>query len=225
MSTPSLNFIKPLAGRALEVALNRALALDSDTQAELEALNGQRIVLALESPPLALQITVDGPQLRVGPVDSDNEPDLAIRSTLSGLFAQLPFMAARPRSGNNASGARIRLSGDAGLARQLQRLASGFDPDWQQPFVAVFGEILGVQIARALHAALNHARESAQYLAQSSVDYWVEESRTVIGKPEWQSHSADVQALKEDLNQLAARISRLQRRTDNHIEQVPNHWA
>jgi len=224
MSTPSLNFIKPLAGRALEVALNRALALDSETRAELEALNGQRIVLALESPPLALQITVDGSQLRIGPVDSDNEPDLAIRSTLSGLFAQLPFMA-RMRSGNNASSARIRLSGDAGLARQLQRLATGFDPDWQQPFVAVFGEILGVQIARALHAALNHARESAQYLVQSSVDYLVEESRTVIGKPEWQSHHVDVQALKEDLNQLAARISRLQRRTDNHIEQVPNHWA
>jgi len=224
MSTPSLNFIKPLAGRALEVALNRALALDSDTRAGLEALNGQRIALTLESPPLALQITVDGQQLRVGPVDDNSEPDLALRSTLSGLLAQLPFVA-RARSGNMPSNARIRLSGDAGLARQLQRLATGFDPDWQKPFVTVFGDILGVPIARMLRAALNHAQEVTQYGIQSSVDYLVEESRTVIGKAEWQSHGTDVQALDEAVDQLMARINRLHQRTENHIEQVPSHWA
>jgi len=224
MSTPSLNFIKPLAGRALEAALNRALELDTDTRAELEALNGQRIALALESPPLALQITVDGRHLRVGPVDSSSEPDLALRSTLAGLLAQLPFMA-KAHAGNKPSSARIRLSGDAGLARQLQRLATGFDPDWQKPFVRVFGEILGVQIARAVRAALNHAQEAAKYGIQSSADYLVEESRTVIGRMEWQSHHLDVHALEEDINHLAARISRLHRRTENHIEQVPNHWA
>jgi len=224
MSTPSLNFIKPLAGRALEMALNRALALDTDTRAGLEALNGQRIALTLESPPLALQISVDGSHLRVGPVDHSNEADLALRSTLGGLLAHLPFMA-NARGKNSPPSARIRLSGDARLAQQLQRLAAGFDPDWQKPFVSVFGEILGVQIARALRVALNHAQELAKYGIQSSVDYLVEESRTVIGKTQWQSHSADVQAVEEQVNQLAARISRLHTRTENSIEQVPSHWA
>jgi len=224
MSTPSLHFIKPLAGRALEVALNRALALDTETRTELETLNGQRVVLALESPPVALQITVEGSQLRVGPVDGSSEPDLAIRSTLGGLFAQLPFVA-RAQAGNKPASARIRLSGDAGLARHLQRLAVGFDPDWQQPFVSVFGELLGVQIARAVRAALNHAQESAKYLAQSSADYLVEESRAVLGRAEWQSHCLDVQTLAEEMDQLAGRISRLHKRPENYIEQVPSSWA
>ena len=43
------------AGRALEAALNRALALDEDTRAGLRALDGRSVALTLASPPLALQ--------------------------------------------------------------------------------------------------------------------------------------------------------------------------
>ena len=77
------------AGRALEAALNRALALDPDTRAGLRALDGRRVALALESPPLALQISVEGERLVVGPVDQAREPDLGVRATLGGLLSQL----------------------------------------------------------------------------------------------------------------------------------------
>ncbi|MEE7547613.1 SCP2 domain-containing protein, partial [Xanthomonas sp. Kuri4-1] len=68
--------LKPLAGRALEAALNRALALDPDTRDALLPLEGQRIALTLEAPALALQISVADRRLRVGPVDAVQEPDL-----------------------------------------------------------------------------------------------------------------------------------------------------
>ena len=58
MPASPFKFIKPLAGRALETALNRALAMDPDTRAALVPLDGQRIALTLESPALALQIGV-----------------------------------------------------------------------------------------------------------------------------------------------------------------------
>ena len=38
MSASPLDFIKPLAGRALETALNRALALDPDTRTALASV-------------------------------------------------------------------------------------------------------------------------------------------------------------------------------------------
>ena len=44
--------LKPLAGRALERALERALALDPDTRDALGPLQGRRLVLRLASPPL-----------------------------------------------------------------------------------------------------------------------------------------------------------------------------
>ena len=45
MSASPLDFIKPLAGRALEMALNRALALDPDTRAALAPLEASLAML------------------------------------------------------------------------------------------------------------------------------------------------------------------------------------
>ncbi|MEO6517786.1 MAG: SCP2 domain-containing protein, partial [Pseudoxanthomonas sp.] len=59
MATSPFDSLKPLAGRALEAALNRALALDPDTQQALKPLDGRQIALTLDAPALALQITVE----------------------------------------------------------------------------------------------------------------------------------------------------------------------
>src|SRR6476469_9792628 len=85
-----LDLLKPMAGRALEAALNRALALDPETREGLRSLDGRRLVLRLATPPVALQVRVEGERLHVGPVE--DEPDLSVRATLGGLIAQLPFM-------------------------------------------------------------------------------------------------------------------------------------
>ncbi|MDQ7757905.1 SCP2 sterol-binding domain-containing protein [Xanthomonas sontii] len=211
MSGSPLDALKPLAGRALEAALNRALALDPETGEALRDLDGQRVALTLEAPALALQIRVDGTQLRVGPVDPAQEPELAVRSTLGGLLAQLPFLAqARRPGGPGGPVGRVRVSGDAELARRLQQLATRFDPDWQRPFVQVFGEVLGVQVANTARSALQQARRSAQDLAQSAAEYVTEESRDVVARAELEAFYDDVDVLRDDIERLAARVARLQ---------------
>ena len=59
MSSAPFNWKQP-AGRALETALNRMLALDPDARTALRALDGRRVDLRIESPPLALQVRVEG---------------------------------------------------------------------------------------------------------------------------------------------------------------------
>ncbi|KMM75588.1 sterol-binding protein [Xanthomonas sp. NCPPB 1128] len=208
MSGSPLDALKPLAGRALEAALNRALALDPETGDALRDLDGQRVALTLEAPALALQIRVDGAQLRVGPVDPAQEPDLAVRSTLGGLLAQLPLLAQARRTGS--PGGRVRVSGDAELARRLQHLATRFDPDWQRPFVQVFGEVLGVQVANTARSALQQARRSAQDLAQSAAEYVTEESRDVVARAELEAFYDDVDVLRDDVERMSVRVARLQ---------------
>ncbi|RBJ83006.1 SCP2 domain-containing protein, partial [Xanthomonas oryzae pv. oryzae] len=83
------------------------------------------------------------------------------------------------------------------------------DPDWQLPFVAVFGEILGVQIASAVGAALQQARCSAVDLAQSAAEFVTEESRDVLPRAELEAFHDDVDELRDDVERLAARVSRL----------------
>ena len=201
--------LKPVAGRVLEAALNRALALDPDTRDGLRALDGRSVELTLESPPLALQLRVDGERLVVGPVDAAREPDLAVRSTLGALFAQLPALIGGLRRDDAAPVGGMRISGDADLARRLQRLAERFDPDWQQPFAAVFGDVLGVQIANACASALRQARTLGGNFAETTAEYVVEESRDVVGRDELAAFHDDVDALRDDFERLAARIARI----------------
>ncbi|TXH68170.1 MAG: SCP2 domain-containing protein [Lysobacteraceae bacterium] len=210
---------KPLAGRALEAALNRALALDPDTREALVALDGRSVVLNLsastgDAPALALRLQVEGERLRVGPADVEGAPDLALRTTLGGALsfgmrALLPRLLGETRADEAPPIGQVRIEGDADLARRLQKLAERYDPDWQQPFAAVFGDVLGVQIANGFAAALRQARSGGRKFAESAAEYLTEESRDVVPRAELDAFYDDVDALRDDAERLASRVARL----------------
>ncbi|MGH8110059.1 MAG: ubiquinone biosynthesis accessory factor UbiJ [Arenimonas sp.] len=196
--------LKPLAGRALEQALNRVLALDPDTQAAISKLDQRRIQFALEAPAIALEISVEGDQLRVGPVQ-DSEADLGIRSTISGALSQLPFF----RSSNAAPVGKVRINGDAELARQLQNLAKNYDPDWDKPFAEVFGVVIGPQISKALREAFKQGTVVAKKFSQDSADFLTEESRDVVSGAEQAAFNEDVDDLRDRAERIFARFEKL----------------
>jgi ubiquinone biosynthesis accessory factor UbiJ len=206
MPASTFNWKVP-AGRALEAALNRALALDPETRDALRPLDGHAVVLQLDAPPLALQVRVNGERVEVGPVDGAREADLSVRSTLGGLIAQLPWF----KRDDAPPVGKVKMSGDAELARRLQRLAERFDPDWQLPFVHVFGDVAGVQVAKAVGAALRQARIVGRNVAESAAEYLTEESREVVGKAELHAFHDDVDVLRDDVERLVARVGRLRR--------------
>ena len=166
-------------------------------------LDGQRLQLHLESPPLAMELRVDGAALRVGPAQGE-EPDLSVRAGIGALLGQLPFLKS---SGATPVG-KVRISGDAELARQLQRLAEGFDPDWEQPFADALGPVIGPQVAKAVRAGLREARVQGAAFAKAGADYLTEESRDLVPKAEQQAFFDDVDALRDRVERLAARVAR-----------------
>ena len=203
-NTPILQW-KPHAGRVLEAALNRLLALDQATQMQLRRLDARRIVLSLEAPALSLELRVDGDQLRVGPVQ-DAEPDLGIRSNLSGLLAQLPFL----RNTDSSPVGKLRINGDAELARRLQQLASQFNPQFQQVFVEVFGEIIGPQIAKLFTDALRYAKYQSAEFAHNAAEFITEEAQLIVSKAELNAFNDDVDSIRDRVERLIARINQLQ---------------
>lgn len=210
LKPPAFNWKQP-AGQALEAALNRALALDEDTRAALRPLDGQRVAMQLSVPPLALEIRVEGEHLRVGPLDAARAPDLGVRTSLAGLLGQLPLF----RRDDAPPVGKLRIEGDAELARRLQQLAQSFDPDWQLPFTRVFGDIAGVQIAKAIAGALKHAQVASRNLAETAAEYVTEESRDVVARAELDAFHDDVDALRDDVERIAAKIARLQRNSSD----------
>ena len=205
-TSSAFNWKQP-AGQALEAALNRALALDDDTRTALRPLDGQRVALQLSTPKLALEIRVEGDALRVGPLDAERQPDLGVRSSLSGLLGQLPMF----RRDDAPPVGKLRIEGDAELARRLQQLAQNFDPDWQLPFTKVFGDVVGVQIAKAVAGALKHAQVAGRNVAETAAEFVTEESRDVVPRAELDAFHDDVDALRDDVERIAAKIARVQR--------------
>lgn len=211
MDLSPFDALKPLAGRALETALNHALSLDPDAQAALRPLEGRRIQLKVDAPVLAMDIVVAGGGLQVGPASEVLEADLAVRSTLGGLLGQLPFL----RRDHAPPVGKVKVSGDAELARRLQALAGRFDPDWSLPFTRVFGDVIGVQMANAVQAALRSARTAAGNLAGTAAEYVTEESRDVVGRAELNAFHDDVDALRDDVERIAVRVGRLAARAEH----------
>ena len=202
-SMPS--FLRPIAGNMLQIALNRALALDPASQERIQGWHGRKIAFKLARPEIALQVTVNNGKLTVGKVDADIEHDLEVDSDLTGLFNQSPLM----RDAGNKLKGRLRISGDAELAREMQHLMANFEPDMQLPFVKLFGDVVGVQVAQGVKGVADHLKGAGKEFAQVSALYLTEESRDVVAKAEIERFNDEVDGLRNGVERIAARISRL----------------
>jgi ubiquinone biosynthesis accessory factor UbiJ len=190
-------------GRLLEAALNRALALDEPTRERLAALEGRRIGIELRGANLALALTVREGKLRVGP-HWEVPGDLNLRASPGSLLA-----FALHRGDSILPPGKVDISGDAELARSVEKLLRDFQPDVEEAFAQTFGDVIGVPLARGLRQAFTFARESAQALTQDTADFLREESRDLIAPAEMEQFLDDVDALRERADRLDARVQRL----------------
>jgi ubiquinone biosynthesis protein UbiJ len=195
--------IRAALGRVLELALDRALALDPDTRAALAGLEGREIAFALQAPAIALRLKVAQGRLQIGP-DRGAEPDLSVRATLGALLGQL----LPGREGALPVG-QVRISGDAELARRVQQLLQRYQPDVEEAFSRAFGDIVGVQLARSLQAALRWGRDSAASVARDTAEFLSEESRDLVPKAELSAFLDEVDTLRDATERFERRVARV----------------
>lgn len=196
--------LRKLAGRALETALNHALSLDPDTQAKLPALDGRSVQLHLRGVEMTLAVTVERDRLKVGPAPDSS--DLRVAATPGSLLSML----FRRHSESLAPG-KVEIAGDAELARRLEKLASGFAPDFEEVFTRTFGDVLGVPMAKAVREGFAHTRETASHLTQDSAAWLRDEAQMAVAPGEVEGFLDDVDALRERTERLDARLARLER--------------
>jgi ubiquinone biosynthesis protein UbiJ len=192
------NPVLAVLGRALGAALNRLLDLDPETRTALRELDGRAITLDFDNTPLAMRIAVDGDRLAIGPAFI-GESALRVTAAPSAL---LKLALSRGRDDATTPG-RVDISGDADLARRLERIARKFEPDFDEAFARTFGDVAGFQIARAT------VRDGARAFAQDTAEYLSEEARTIVPKAEIDVFLDDVDTLRERTDRLDARVKRL----------------
>lgn len=205
------NPLLSILGRALEASLNHALGLDDETRQRLKGLNGRAIAIDFSGTSLAMRIAVEDDQLRIGPAFAATT-DLKLRASPASFLA----MALRRSDNSRLSAGKIEISGDAELARQVEKLMHKFQPDIEEAFTRVFGDVLGYQIAQAFKRAFDNSCVITKAWIQDSAEYLREESRELVAPAEMEQFLDEVDTVRDDADRLEARISRLMQTSLGH---------
>lgn len=207
VTAPTPNPLLAALGKTLALALDRIVALDEATREALATLEGRELSLRLQAPPLAMRLKVRDGRLEVGPDRDAREADLSVETTLGALLGRV----LSGRDGALPVG-QVRISGDAELARRLQQMVQRYEPDFEEAFTRTFGDVLGVQIARALEGAFDWSKRSAQTVLRDTAEYLGEESRDLVAKAEMAQFLDEVDELRDGVERLERRIARTRKR-------------
>ena len=190
----------------LETAINRVLALDSEAAQRLSRLKGRLLRLDLEGLGIGLFMSFEYGTVLVS-IASEREADTVVSGTPVALF----MMAAPDEVGDwGLPGSGVRIQGDANLARDLGKVFSQLDLDWEGPLSGMLGDTLGFQVASGLRQGVSAARGAAQTVAAQLSDYLRNESGPVIARPEMRQFEQAVDDLRDGVDRLEARLRNLE---------------
>lgn len=199
-----------LAG-LLEAAINRLLATDENSAERLKRLEGRVVELQLEGVGIDLYFSFTRHRVAVG-LESGTEADTVVTGSPPALFA----MAVPDEGGSwGRPGSRVRITGDATLARDIERLFSRLDPDWDAEVSRWFGDVLGHQVAAGARGTLEQLRRTRSTLEEWTGE-WLRQSEGPLAQPpDLREFSAAVDALRDATDRLEARLRILREQREN----------
>jgi ubiquinone biosynthesis protein UbiJ len=192
---------KMMAG-FVEAGINRVLLLDPESAKRLLKLQGKVLQVNLEGLEIELFLSFDSGHVQVD-LESAKEPDTVISGTPMALFAM-----AAPGDADNwgLPGSSVQISGDANLARDIERVFSQMNPDWERPLTDILGETAGFQVASGLKQGAEAIQKATRQSADMAGDWFRDESDLVARPSELGEFSEAVDGLSDAIERLEARI-------------------
>lgn len=200
----------------MEASINRLLASDQNSGERLSKLDGRRVRLQLDDLAITLDFIFTAHRLKVS-LDTAAEADTPQADTLiSGSMPALFAMAMPNEDGRwGGPGSRVKISGDATLARDVERLFSRLDPDWEAGLARFTGDVLGHQLATGLKSFAAGLKSTGDNLQQMATEY-LHSEQSPLAQPQEQSSFADeVDRLRDATERLEARIRILAEKQSN----------
>ncbi len=188
----------------IERAINQRIQRDDAARQSLPWLNGRLFEMSLRDPVVRFFITIT-PEGILLLRDTEDSPDATIRASSLGLL----------RAGRAAHKMEalftgdIQIQGDQDAAQLFLRLLGDLDSD---PFAAL-AERIGVAPAGLLERKVEQIRQQAQIWRRTrqieSADFLVFERAVLIDRAGMQQWLDEVDALRDQVDQLAMRIDTL----------------
>jgi len=195
--------LKPLATLA-----NRQIRMKTPARELAEELQGSVVGIRVKDTALAMYFhVVDGEISVTG--DFDGVPDAVI----AGSLLTLAQMAGQ--SGESAvRDGSLEVTGDAALAQSFQQLLWHARPDIEEELSGVIGDVAAHSIGELARSVTDWSREAGNTLRQNLSEFLQEESRAVPSRYEADRFRNDVEAIRDDVARLEARLKLL----EQHME-------
>lgn len=186
--------------------VNRRIRTTTPARELCRKLQGRVIAVRVRNTALVMHARVDADEIVLFG-DYEAEPDAAITGSLLSL-ARLTGESgeAAVRDGS------LELTGDAGVARDFQRLLRHGRPDLEEEMSGVIGDVAAHEVGDFARRLRRWGREARETLRRNLSEYLQEESRALPTRYEVNAFRDRVESLRDDVARMDARLRRLEAR-------------
>ncbi|AUH71328.1 Protein YigP [Legionella sainthelensi] len=201
--------LKKYSLKALQKAINKAVRLDEDMPAKLQALDNKCLEMVIS--PLNVNFFILFENREIILLDHyDKKADTVIHSSPLGLIRLSLLPASKARSLFND---KIRITGDTELGQHIKKLFDEMDIDWEGHLAHFTGDVVAHQIGSFFRKGLQFKKQFDKSVRQNMAEYLQEELRVVPSKYELEDFFAEI-------DELSLSVERLQA----HVNQLINHY-
>jgi len=136
-------------------------------------------------------------------------PSLRVRIDDAGLAASAPASAPPTLTVSLRAGG-LDWSGDERLAQALRELARNLRWDVEEDLSKLTGDVLARRLAQAGRDLAAWQRDAARRTAESFADYFAQENRLLVARPELEALAHAREALQQRLDELEKRARALE---------------
>lgn len=199
--------LKTGAIAALEFVVERALALDPASRAQLAALAGQVFHLECTQPSLDLFLILHADRIQLA---SHWEGD--VTAGLRGTGRDYAELLRSADPGATLINGAMTVHGNSKALLRLRDVAAHLDIDWEAPLANLFGDMVGHQLGRTLRFGGRLLNDAVASLRRQLHDYVQEESDWLASRAQFESFRADIAQTAQRGEQLAQDLARLKQR-------------
>ncbi len=204
----------------IEKLLNRGLPRSPRAREICAQLAGRRVAVeirgvgcfALSCDGSVLSVASDGAGGDTGASNADARVSNADARVSAGPLALLAL--AGPGAPATLRRGDVQIDGDADIAERFHELVRLLRPDLEEELALAIGDVPAHEIARFARAALRWGRGAAGTAIRNLAEYLAHERADLVSSPEGRQLLTGIDALREDVDRLEARIAALARRVE-----------
>ncbi len=158
----------------------------------------------------SIRASVTGGRLTLTAVDLPTKPVAA--DPVDAVIEGSPFALLQLTRGSRA--ARTAIRGDAEIANSYRQLFIVARPDLEEELSRLIGDLPARRLTVLAQQAFAWAGKARRAAGENIAEYLQEESRDLVSTPELEEFLRGVDAARETVDRVDARLSRIEQRLD-----------